>query len=132
MFGGCLPLLLQLPLLFAYMSVLRNTAELHQARWLWLPDLSSPDPLHILPLLIIGSMVLTQCITPAPVTNPSQRWMFAILIPAVMGFSLWHYASGLSLYWFTGNIINLLIQLAMNRTKLGKEMHALAAARVKK
>jgi YidC/Oxa1 family membrane protein insertase len=57
--------------------------------------------------------------------------MFAILMPAVMGFSLWHYASGLSLYWVTGNIINLLIQLAINRSKSGKEMLALAAARAK-
>jgi YidC/Oxa1 family membrane protein insertase len=56
MFGGCLPLLLQMPLLFAYMSVLRNASELHQAHWLWLADLSLPDPLHILPLLIIASM----------------------------------------------------------------------------
>jgi YidC/Oxa1 family membrane protein insertase len=131
MYGGCLPLLLQMPLLFAYMSVLRNAAELHHAHWLWLTDLSLPDPLHILPLFIIGSMVLTQCITPAQGMGPSQRWMFAILMPAVMGFSLWHYASGLSLYWVTGNIINLLIQLAINRSRFGVEMHALAAARMR-
>jgi YidC/Oxa1 family membrane protein insertase len=129
LFGGCLPLLLQIPLLFAYMSVLRNAAELHRAHWLWLTDLSLPDPLHILPLLIIGSMVLTQCITPAPGMSPSQRRMFAILMPAIMGFSLWRYASGLSLYWVTGNIINLLIQFAINRSELGKEMQILAAKR---
>jgi membrane protein insertase Oxa1/YidC/SpoIIIJ len=58
MYGGCLPLLLPMPLLFAFMSVLRNAAELHHAHWLWLTDLSLPDPLHILPLLIIGSMFL--------------------------------------------------------------------------
>jgi YidC/Oxa1 family membrane protein insertase len=131
MFGGCLPSILQLPLLFAYMSVLRNAAELHQAHWLWLTDLSSPDPLHVLPLLIIGSMILTQWITPMPAMNPSQRWMFAVAMPAAAGFWLWHYASGLSLYWFTGNILNLLIQLAINRSKPGKEMRALAAARVR-
>jgi YidC/Oxa1 family membrane protein insertase len=130
MFGGCVPLLLQMPLLFAYMSVLRNAAELHQAHWLWLADLSSPDPLHILPL-IIGSMVLTQYITPAPSMSPSQRRMLAVLMPVIMGFSLWHYASGLSLYWITGNIINLMIQLGINCTELGKEMHALAVARAK-
>lgn len=127
MFGGCLPILLQMPLLFAYMSVLRNATELHQASWLWLRDLSSPDPLHVLPLLIIGSMVLTQCITPAPGMARSQRWMFALLMPAVMGLSLWHYASGLSLYWVTCNMIGLLIQFAINRSKFGKEMHSLAA-----
>jgi YidC/Oxa1 family membrane protein insertase len=129
MFGGCLPLLLQMPLLFAYMSVLRNAAELHQAHWLWLTDLSLPDPLHILPLLIIASMCLTQYITPVPGMTASQRWMLGILMPAVMGFSLWRYASGLSLYWVTGNVINLLIQLAINRSKMGKEMRSLAAAR---
>jgi YidC/Oxa1 family membrane protein insertase len=128
-FGGCLPLLLQMPLLFAYMSVLRNAAELHQAHWLWLTDLSLPDPLHILPLLIIASMILTQFISPSPTINPSQRWMLRLLMPAVMGFSLWRYASGLSLYWLTGNLINLLIQLAINRSKMGKEMYALAADR---
>ncbi len=129
MFGGCLPLLLQIPLLFAYMSVLRNAAELHQAHWLWLMDLSLPDPLHILPFLIIGSMVLTQYITPAPGMSPSQRWMLAVLMPVVMGFSLWRYASGVSLYWVTGNIINLLIQFAINRSEMGEDMQALAAAR---
>jgi YidC/Oxa1 family membrane protein insertase len=129
MFGGCLPMLLQMPLLFAYMSVLRNAAELHNAPWLWLTDLSLPDPLHILPLLIVGSMIVTQFITPSPAMPPSQRKVLGILMPAIMGFSLWRYASGLSLYWVTGNLINLLIQLMINRSKMGKEMHALAAER---
>jgi len=129
MFGGCLPLVLQMPLLFAYMSVVRNATELHQAHWLWLTDLALPDPLHILPLLIIGSMILTQSITPAPGMSLSQRRIIAILMPAVMGFSLWRYASGLSLYWVTGNIFNLLLQFAINRSKFGREMHVLAAER---
>jgi YidC/Oxa1 family membrane protein insertase len=129
MFGGCVPLLLQMPLLFAFLSVLRNAGELHQAHWLWLTDLATPDPLHILPILIIGSMILTQCITPAPGMTASQRRLFAILMPAVMGLSLWRYASGLSLYWVTGNVINLLIQFLINRSNLGKEMHALASKR---
>ncbi len=127
MFGGCLPMLLQMPLLFAYIRVLRNVPELHQAHWLWLTDLSSPDPLHVLPLLIVASMILTQLVTPAPSMTSSQRWMLGILMPAVMGFSLWHYASGLSLYWITGNVISLAIQLAINQSRTGKEMKALAA-----
>jgi len=130
-FGGCLPLLVQMPLLFAYMSVLRHAAELHHAHWLWLTDLALPDPVHLLPLLIIGSMVLTQSITPTPGMTRSQRWMMALLMPVVMGFSLWRYASGLSLYWVTGNMINLLVQLAINRSALGKEMHTLAGRRAK-
>ncbi len=129
MFGGCLPLLLQMPLLFAYVRVLRGMPELHQAHWYWLTDLSSPDPLHLLPLLIVASMLVTQLITPAPGMTSSQRWMVGMAMPVVMGFSLWHYASGLSLYWITGNLVNLLIQLAVNQSKTGKEMHALSAER---
>jgi YidC/Oxa1 family membrane protein insertase len=129
MYGGCLPMFLPMPLLFAYMSVLRNAAELQHAHWLWLADLSLPDPLHVLPLLIMGSMFLTQWITPTPGMSSSQRRIFGIVMPAVMGFSLWRYASGLSLYWLTGNLINLLVQLAINRSKLGKEMHALTDRR---
>ena len=128
-FGGCLPLVLQMPLLFGYMRVLRSAPELHQAHWYWLKDLSSPDPLHILPLLIIASMILTQFVTPAPTMTSSQRWMLGLLMPAVMGFSLWHYASGLSLYWITGNIISLAIQLTINQSEIGKEIHNLAAER---
>lgn len=123
--GGCVPLLLQMPLLFAFMNVLRNAAELHHASWLWLADLSLPDPLHILPVLIIGSMALTQFITPSPNISLSQRRILAILMPVVTGFSLWHYASGLSLYWLTGSIISLLVQIAINHSRIGREMLAL-------
>jgi YidC/Oxa1 family membrane protein insertase len=129
MLGGCLPMLLQMPLLFAYMGVLRNAAELHKAPWLWLTDLSLSDPLNILPLLIVGSMMLTQFITPSPSMSSSQRWILGILMPATMDFSLWRYASGLSLYWVIGNIVNLIIQLTINRSKMGKQMQALAAER---
>lgn len=125
-YGGCLPMLLQMPLFFAYFRVLQNALELHQAHWFWLTDLSLPDPLHILPILIIVTMCLTQFITPSPGMDPTQRRLFAFVMPVVMGFTLWHYASGLALYWATGNLINLIMQLAINRTRMGKEMHALA------
>jgi YidC/Oxa1 family membrane protein insertase len=130
MYGSCLPTLLQIPLLFAYFRVLQNAVELRHAHWFWLTDLSSPDPLHLLPIFIIASMFLTQCITPMPGMNPAQRRMLALMMPVVMGFTLWHYASGLSLYWATGNLINLMIQLSINRSKMGKEMHAMAARRI--
>lgn len=130
-FGGCLPLLLQMPLLFACVSVLRHAAELHHAHWLWLSDLASPDPLHILPLLIVAGMIVTQIITPAANIQGMPRWLQILLMPAVMGISLWHYAAGLSLYWITGNLVNILLQLAINRTSLGREMQTLATARQK-
>jgi YidC/Oxa1 family membrane protein insertase len=126
-YGGCLPMLLQMPLFFAYFRVLQNAVELHQAHWFWLTDLSLPDPLHILPILVIVTMCLTQFITPSPGLDPTQRRLFACVMPVVMGFTLWHYASGLALYWATGNLINLVMQLGINRTRMGKEMHNLAA-----
>jgi YidC/Oxa1 family membrane protein insertase len=122
-------MLIQMPLFFAYFRVLQNTVELRQAHWYWLTDLSSPDPLHILPILIIITMFLTQYITPTPGMDPGQRRMMAIMMPALFGFMLWRYASGLALYWGTGNIINLVIQLGINQSHVGKEMHAIAARR---
>lgn len=132
MYGGCLPLLLQMPLFFAYYRVLLNAVELRQAHWFWLTDLSMPDPLHLLPILIIGTMFLVQFITPSPGMDPAQRRMMAIMMPAIMGFTLWHFASGLALYWITGNIINLIMQVAINQSKIGKEMHEIAARRAAK
>jgi YidC/Oxa1 family membrane protein insertase len=132
MYGGCLPMLLQMPLFFAYYRVLLNAVELRQAHWFWLTDLSSPDPLHILPILIIVSMFLVQFITPSPGMDPTQRRMMAIMMPVIMGFTLWHFASGLALYWVTGNLINLAIQVAINQSAIGKEMHEIAARRAVK
>ena len=126
-YSGCLPMLLQVPLLFAYQRVLHNATELHHAHWLWLTDLSLPDPLHILPVFIIGTMCLTQFITPSPGVDPTQRRMLAILMPLFMGFTLAHYASGLALYWVTGNLFNLVLQLCINRSKIGIEMCGIAA-----
>jgi YidC/Oxa1 family membrane protein insertase len=132
MYGGCLPMLLQMPLFFAYYRVLLNAVELRQAHWFWLTDLSLADPLHILPILIIGTMFFVQFITPSPGMDPAQRRMMAIMMPAIMGLTLWHFASGLALYWITGNIINLIMQVAINRSGIGKEMHEISARRAAK
>lgn len=132
MYGGCLPMLLQMPLFFAYYAVLENAVELRQAHWLWLPDLSQPDPTHILPILIIITMFLTQYITPSPGMDPAQRRMMAFMMPIIFGFMLWHYASGLALYWGTSNIIYLTMQIAINQSHIGKEMHEIAARRANK
>ncbi len=77
-------------------------------------------------------MFLTQFITPSPGMDPNQRRMMAIMMPIIFGFTLWHYASGLALYWGTGNLINLAIQLSINQSHIGKEMHAIAAKRAAK
>ena len=132
MYGSCLPLLIQMPLFFAYFSMLQNAVELRQASWGWLHDLSAPDPTHILPIVIIAMMFLTQFLTPMPGQDPAQRRMMAIMMPAIFGFTLWHYASGLALYWCTSNIINFIIQISINNSSMGKELQALAAKRAAK
>jgi YidC/Oxa1 family membrane protein insertase len=129
MVGGCLPLFVQMPLFIAYFEVLSNVIELRQAHWFWLTDLSLPDPMLVLPILIIVSMFLTQFITPSPGMDPAQRRMMAFIMPLFFGFMLLHYASGLALYWCTSNLINLAIQLGINQSSIGKEMHAIAAKR---
>ncbi len=132
MYGSCLPMLPQIPLFFAYFRVLQNAVELRQAHWFWLNDLSVPDPLYILPILIIITMFFTQYITPSPGMDPSQRRMMAFFMPLVMGFVLLRYPSGLALYWGTSNLINLAMQVAINQSSIGKEMHAIADRRAAK
>jgi len=132
MYGSCLPMLVQMPLFFAYYRVLLNAVELRQAHWFWLTDLSAADPLHILPILIIVSMFLVQMMTPAAGMDPAQRRMMAFMMPAVFGFSMWHFASGLALYWGTGNVINMAMQYFINQSKMGKEMHQIAERRALK
>ena len=132
MYGSCLPLLVQMPLLYGYYRVLGNVIELRQAHWFWLPNLAISDPLHILPIVIILTMFLTQFITPSPGMDPAQRRMMAFMMPAILGFSMWNFASGLALYWATGNVMNLGMQLAINRSAMGRELQALAAKRAAK
>ena len=132
MFGGCLPMLIQWPLLYGFYDMLSVVFELRQAHWLWLPDLASPDPLHILPIFFIVSMFLVQYLTPSPGVDPAQQRMMAFTMPAVFGFMTWSVASGLALYWACGNIVNIVQQTVMNRTKLGREMREIAAKRAAK
>ena len=129
MYGSCLPMMVPLILLWPYFRVLQYAVELRQAHWMWLPDLSQPDPTYILPILIIISMFFTQYITPSPGMDPAQRRMMAFIMPIFFGFMLLHYASGLALYWCTGNLIMLAMQIGINRSHWGREMHELAARR---
>ncbi len=132
MYGGCLPLLVQMPLFFAYYRVLANVIELRQASWYWLPNLAAADPWHILPIVVILGMFLVQFITPSPGMDPAQRRMMAFMMPAIFGFSMWSFASGLALYWATNNLLNLGLQLGINNSKMGRELRALAEKRAQK
>ena len=132
MFGGCLPMLLQYPLLFGFYRMLMNAIELRQAHWLWLPDLSAADPWKILPIFVILSMFLTQFFTPSPGMDQSQQRMMAFMMPAIFGFMMWNIGSGVALYWACSNLLGVGQQLVMNRTSMGREMRALAAKRAAK
>ena len=130
--GGCLPLVIQMPFLFAYYSMLGSALDLRHARWLWIPDLSSPDPYHILPIGIFITMLFMQRMTPQAGMDPSQQKMMNVLMPVMMGFLSWNFASGLCLYWAEGNLIAIIQQMVMNRTSLGREMREMAAKRARK
>jgi YidC/Oxa1 family membrane protein insertase len=130
--GGCLPLVIQMPFLFAYYSMLGSALDLRHASWLWIHDLSSADPWHILPIGIFITMLFMQRMTPQAGMDPSQQKMMNVLMPVMMGFLSWNFASGLCLYWAEGNFIAIAQQAVMNRTSLGREMREMAAKRARK
>ena len=132
--GGCLPMLIQMPFLFAYYSMLGAALDLRQAHWLWIHDLSSPEPstIRILPILIVIAMVFMQRMTPQAGMDPSQQKMMNVMMPVMFGFLSWNVASGLCLYWLEGNVIAIVQQAIMNRTSLGREMREMALKRARK
>lgn len=132
MFGSCLPMLIQLPLIYAFYEMLENAIELRHAGWFWLHDLSAPDPLHILPIVMVVSQFLVQIFSPQPGVDASQQKMMAFTMPLFSGFICWHYASGLALYWAGSNMIGIGQQMIINRTKLGKELREIQLKRAMK
>jgi YidC/Oxa1 family membrane protein insertase len=130
--GGCLPMIIQMPFLFAYYSMLGAALDLRHAPWLWIGDLSSPDPWHLLPIGIIITMLLTQRMTPQPGMDPTQQKMMTFMMPLMLGVISWNLAAGLCLYWSEGNLIAIAQQAIMNRTSLGREMREIALKRARK
>ena len=115
--GGCLPLLIQMPFLFALYRAITISLDFRQASFLWLPDLSAPEPylIHILPILMATTMIVLQLITPAPSADPMQRKMMAVGMPLFMLYILWSAPSGLLLYWLVGNIVGFAQQFVINK-----------------
>ncbi len=130
--GGCVPLVIQMPFLFAFYSMLGNAIELRHASFLWLHDLSSPDKLFILPVLIVITTYLVQKMTPNAGMDPAQQRMMTMMMPLMIGFFSYSLPSGLSVYWTIGNLIAIAQQYIMNRTGLGKEMRAEMEKRARK
>ncbi len=128
--GGCLPLLIQMPFLWAYYSMLRDALELRHAHWLWITDLSSAD--WVLPILMVVSMVVMQRMTPQAGMDPAQQKMMTVMMPLFMGFIFFRLAAGLNLYYTESNLISIAQQAVMNRTKLGREMREMMEKRARK
>jgi YidC/Oxa1 family membrane protein insertase len=113
--GGCLPLLLQMPLLFGFYAALGYSIELRRAPWiLWIKDLSQPDPYYAIPIAMAAGMFFQQKMTPTANVDPAQAKMMMIM-PLVFAFMFVNYSSGLSLYWLTGSIIGIGQQIFINK-----------------
>ena len=120
--GGCIPMALQMPFLIAFYSMLGVGIELRHAAFLWIDDLSSADPYHILPIAIILTMFLLQKMTPAGGMDPVQQKMMSFTMPVFLGVISWSLSAGLCVYWVLGNVIGIVQQMIVNRTKFGREM----------
>lgn len=118
--GGCLPLLLQLPIFWAVYLYLYASLDVRHAEWLYLKDLSRPDPTFILPIVMCVSMIASTKLTPQPAqADPSmkmQRIMMTWLMPILLTWLFFFSApSGLVLYWMVSNLVGVAIQLWINK-----------------
>lgn len=112
--GGCLPILLQLPILWGFYGLLSRAIELRGADFGgWIHDLSAKDPYYITPILMTITMFIQQAITPTT-ADPVQKRMFLIM-PLVFGWIFKEFPSGLVLYWLVQNILTIVQQLIMNK-----------------
>jgi YidC/Oxa1 family membrane protein insertase len=115
--GGCLPMIIQLPFLYAFYRVLYIAIELRHAPWLWVTDLSAPEtlPIHLLPIVLIITQFLTQKMTPQAGVDPNQQKMM-MFMPLIFGFMFYSFPSGLVLYYLTSNLVGILQQVIINRS----------------
>jgi YidC/Oxa1 family membrane protein insertase len=113
--GGCLPILLQIPVFFAIYRVLINAIELKGSGWiLWIEDLSVMDPYFVLPILMGATMYIQQRITPMQVQDEMQQKIFQWLPVVFTVFFLW-FPAGLTLYWFINNLVTVGQQYYVNQ-----------------
>lgn len=112
--GGCLPIVIQIPVFMALYWVLQSSVEIRNAPWIgWIHDLSVPDPFFILPLLMTLSSLLQTALNPAP-PDPMQAKMMWIM-PLMFSVMFFFFPSGLVLYWLTNNILSIAQQWIINK-----------------
>ena len=132
--GGCLPMLVQLPFLYAFYTVLAVSIEMRNASWLWVGDLSQPEhlPIHLLPLIMVVTSFIMQRMTPAsPGVDPNQQRMMQFM-PLMYLFFFYSLSSGLVLYWLTSNLVGIAQQWFFNKTSLPATAPAVAARESRK
>jgi YidC/Oxa1 family membrane protein insertase len=114
--GGCLPILLQIPVFIALYSVLQDSIELRHANFIsfWINDLSAHDPTYISPLLMGASMFYQQKMTPSS-ADPTQAKMM-LMMPIVFTFMFLNFPAGLVLYWLVNNVLSIVQQFYINKT----------------
>ena len=107
--GGCLPMLVQMPVLFALWSMLLNVYDIHKAAWhpTWIHDLSMKDPYYIIPVLMGASMIAQQFLTPTTGVDPTQKKMMMFFMPVFMVFIFAQTPAGLTLYYLVYNRMGL-------------------------
>ena len=115
--GSCLPMLIQMPIWFALYTTLQVSVELYNAPFIpgWIDDLTGKDPYYILPVAMGITMILTQVLTPSPMSNPSQKTM-GYVMSGFFSLLMLTLPSGLTLYIFTNNVLSIAQQMYLRRT----------------
>jgi YidC/Oxa1 family membrane protein insertase len=129
--GGCWPMLLPMPVLFALFFVFQNTIELRGASFLWLPDLSRPDPIYIIPIVMGLSMYgLSKVGQIGMEPNPQMKMMLYVL-PVMMTFLFLNFASGLNLYYAVSNIASIPQQWLLARERQKRTAKAIVEVKTR-
>ncbi|EOW9129117.1 membrane protein insertase YidC [Vibrio cholerae] len=122
--GGCIPILLQMPIFIALYWALMESVELrHSPFFGWIHDLSAQDPYYILPLLMGASMFVIQKMSPTTITDPMQQKIMTFMPVMFTFFFLW-FPSGLVLYWLVSNIVTLIQQTLIYKALEKKGLHS--------
>ncbi|MCZ7585016.1 MAG: membrane protein insertase YidC [Deltaproteobacteria bacterium] len=112
--SGCLPMLMQLPIFLAFYRALYGTIELrHSPFMLWIQDLSAPDPYYVLPIIMGGTMLVTQKLTPSSADPMQQKIM--MFMPIIFTVMFLGFPSGLVVYWLVNNILTIFQQMYLKR-----------------
>ena len=128
--GGCLPILIQMPIFFALFTVLTSSAEMRGAPWiLWIHDLSIMDPFAILPVLMTLSSLAMTALNPTPADPVQAKMMW--MMPLAFSVALFAFPSGLVLYWLTNNLLTIAQQRMIQRQINGPKVKATDAKIVK-